>query len=261
LRRLVVLSQLALHAQAAAAALEFDVTSVRAFRPQPGQRAVTGPSCTGGRFVFSGAVLRPILWAYRIEDFQLFELPKWASSADEYFAIEAKASSAIMEDECRLMAQRLLADRFKLAVHRETREIPVYALVVGKNGIKKMKRATDSDEGLGGRITINGSPFQNALPPGTHGTSMEKLASILGGIIGLGLAPGEPQRPVIDKTGLEGLYRFSLDVGLGIRGTPPPDGFSDVFGSLREQLGLELQKRTESYDTVVIDHLEGADAN
>ena len=258
----VIAGQIVLHAQPVSSP-EFDVASVRAYNPQNGQRAQTAPSCIGGRFLASAPLETAILWAYKLKEFQLFDLPKWASSRDGYFAIEAKTSSAVTQDECRLMARKVLGDRFKLALHRETREIPVYELVASKNGTKAMKRAVDSDEGLGGRITINGSPLGGFVAPGSgiKGVSMDRLASMLDQLMVMSTPVDEVHRPVVDKTGLEGQYRFSLDIEIGMRGGPIPDGFSDIFTALRQQLGLELERRTEGFDVVLIDHLERPDPN
>lgn len=239
----------------------FEVTSVRSFRPATGQRAVTEPSCANGRYVSSGPLTRVMLWAYGIEDFQLSNAPSWTQNYDEYFAIEARSEAPVTLAECKAMVQDMLADRFKLAAHREMRDIPIYALIIGKNGIKGMKLARATDEGLGGRITVNGSAIQGAPPAGVNGVSMEKLASILRGFIDISLPPGEQQRPVVDRTGLEGLYRFNLDFGMGVRGSPPPDGFSDAFPAVRQQLGLELAQRTEPYPVLVVDQVERPDPN
>jgi uncharacterized protein (TIGR03435 family) len=73
-------------------------------------------------------------WAYGVRSFQVFGGPEWLKT--ELFEIQARAEHPSSEGQIKQMVQRLLADRFKLKLHRETREIPIYALVVGKNGPK-----------------------------------------------------------------------------------------------------------------------------
>ncbi len=136
-------------------------------------------------------------------------LPKWASGAEGVFDIEGKAAGPVTEAQCRLMLQALLTDRFKLAVHRETRTLPVAALVVAKGGPKpKLAKALDTDalqSDKDKRVFVNGTPAYASA----NGWSMAQLAEFL-----LRVYPG---RIVVDKTGLEGLYRFSLDYAV----TPP----------------------------------------
>jgi len=226
---------------------EFEVSSIKLFQRQAGQRPIQALSCMNGRFLATYESVPPIVrWAYNIEDFQIYEMPKWASDAPYvFFDIEAKAASDTTEAQYRLMVQKLVAERFKLVAHREMRSVPAYALAVGKNGIK-MKLATPADEGLGAKITINGSPMQ--APPGSSkdlappiGFTMAQLIGVL--TLPLGIPPpGEQCRPIVDKTGLQGQYRFSLDFGMGVAGFPMPDGFTDVFTAVRQQLGLELQQ-------------------
>jgi uncharacterized protein (TIGR03435 family) len=99
-------------------------------------------NCSGGRFVSSGVPLKIVIeWAYDIRTD--FSVPDWASFGGERYSVEAKADGPVSMAQCRLMTQNLLEDRFKLKF-RETKEMPVYALVLGKNGSKLREVAVDS---------------------------------------------------------------------------------------------------------------------
>ncbi len=234
----------------------FAVTSVKVNTMDPRQRRSEGPSCSNGRFVALGAGLRgTIMWAFNITQiYQVAGMPQWVEArgpnARATFDIEAKAEGPLSEDQCKLMVQKLLADRFKMAARLEMRELQVYDLVVGKNG-PKIKKAADSDKGPGVHVTINGSPagIGNAQP---QGISMQELARFFTGPF--------LEHPVLDKTGLEGLYRISLDFAWLPRGAPPGDS-ADLFTAVQQQLGLKLEDHKEPLETVVIDHLERPDAN
>jgi uncharacterized protein (TIGR03435 family) len=150
------------------------------------------------------------------------------------------------------MIQSILADRFKLSTHKETRIDAVYELTVAKDGAK-LKKA-EADDKLGRRIG----------------------RGILGGTMPLPvLAASLSQsldRPVVDKTDLSGNYTFTLtytpEIGQAARfGAPAPDapptesGPPSIFTALREQLGLELKSARGPVDVLVIDHAEKPDAN
>ena len=142
----------------------FDVTSVKPNRLEPRQTRLEFGCSANGRFVSFGQGLRlALLWAYDIKPYQFAGLPAWVDSADARFDIEAKTEKPVSQDQCRVMVQALLADRFKLATHREAKALPVYALVVAKNG-PKFKKATPG--GPDAKITVNGSPVRVGVPVG-----------------------------------------------------------------------------------------------
>jgi uncharacterized protein (TIGR03435 family) len=196
-----------------------------------------------------------IFSAYSIlMDNQVSGMPAWASSAQ--FAVEAKMdadtaaelgklSDKDRKKQLQLMLQALLADRFKLRVHHETRELPVYALVVAKGGLKIKESPANEENGESvGRGQLTG-----------QGMQIGSLAMSLSGIVG---------RLVVDKTGLTGKYDAKLqwtpDDERGITQTngvtPPADSRPSIFTALQEQLGLKLESSKEPVDTIVIDHLE-----
>lgn len=236
----------------------FEVTSVKVNTESRRDRHTEFGCAPNGRFVSLGQYLSSaILFAYNLKPFQVPEWPKLASDPDAIFDIEAKAAGPVSEDQCRLMVRALFADRFKMDARLEKRELPVYALVVAKNG-PKMQKVTASDTQSGVKITINGS-FQNPqnLVPADGkpvlGMSMARLAQLLGGMPFM-------EHPVVDRTGLEGLYKVTLDFNVKFPNAPPSDT-PDMFNAVEPQLGLKLEERKEPIDVLVINHLERPDSN
>ena len=152
------------------------------------------------------------------------------------------------------MLQTLLADRFKLLVHRETKELDVYSLVIGKNGPKLQEAKEEERTGatpvvgpLGLRWTFLKMPMAGGL--------VNFLANTL-------------DSPVLDKTELKGFYDFKLEYTdprfqrPGSGGTPQSlDAPPDLFGALQEQLGLKLEKKKGPGEVLVVDHAEKASEN
>ena len=142
------------------------------------------------------------------------------------------------------MLQGLLADRLQLKIHRETKEMPAYELVILKNG-HKLKQAT-ADPGAH-TIWNSGSPerYQGKK------VSMAELIFLLRVQTG---------RPVIDKTGLTGIYDFELIWSAGDPLPPDAPGPS-IFTAVQQQLGLKLEPARASFSIVVIEHAERPSAN
>jgi len=171
----------------------------------------------------------------------------------------ANQMKALSRDQRRLlnqqMVQQLLADRFKLAVHRETKELPAYALVVAKSGPK----LTATKDTGGGKGTSSGDGHLTAT-----GLTMARLAQTLTQILSRELG-----RVVIDKTGIVGEYDLSLTwtpddrsaaAANTSKDTPDLPGPS-IFTALQEQLGLKLESTKAPVETLVIDHIEEPSAN
>jgi len=174
-----------------------------------------------------------ILWAFSVTDAQVSG-PSWLDS--ERFDITAKTESGKPEPR---MLQAVLAERFKLAVHRETKEQTLYELVVAKNGVKLKKSDPGEDDMTSRRGHLTATR-----------ASMQRLASFLGGPnVRLG-------RPVVDKTGLDGVFDFTLDW------TPDSDAEKSaghapsIFVALQEQLGLRLEARKGPVEVLIVDHVE-----
>jgi uncharacterized protein (TIGR03435 family) len=225
-------------------AARFEVTSVKA-NNLPDRESPVQFGCSNGRFVSLGLGLRSaLLWAYKIEYFQLPDVRTGLNLDAAHFDIEARAGGAVSEDECRKMVQSLLADRFKLAVHYEVRPIRVYALVIARGGPKMTKVTAEvKDPGIG--VMINGR-LRNG--PST-GYSMAALPSLLGRWT-------SSDAPVVDRTGLQGFYKISVEITVG----SPPGETTDIF-TVAQQLGLRAEDRKEPFQVLVIDHLENPDPN
>jgi uncharacterized protein (TIGR03435 family) len=226
------------------AAPAFEVTSVKRNTIPPNERR-NEKSCSGGRFVFRGGnVSTYVTWAYQLTVFPAFGLPEWAASRDYVYDIEAQAEGDVSEDQCRLMLQTLLADRFKLKVHWEARETPVFALVLAKGGPKMQKVATPASF----TTRISGGKVQMRTSELT-GWSMDLLAQAL---VAAGL-----DRPVVNGTGIEGVYKFDLEFR---RESASEDVGPDVRTALGK-LGLQLEARKELIKRLVVDHVEAPDEN
>ena len=195
--------------------------------------------------------------AYQVEDFQILGAPGWLDS--DRFDIEAKAVGDPPRSQVLLMLQSLLADRFKLALHRETRELPVYELMLAKSGPKFKEKPCVGQPGpdnpCGGFTgSLRGMLVGRVVPT-------RELAEALATLL---------NRSVLDKTGLTGNYDFDLNWtpdGATIRGpgdpdAPPPDpNGPSIFTAVQEQLGLELKSAKGPVEVLVIDHAEKPDAN
>ena len=144
----------------AQAPLRFDVASVRPVDDSKGYRL----TCQGGRqFEAANSLRNLVYFAYEPGDAQrqIVGGPPWIDSRDPLFAVEAKPPSPpVSSEDCRKMVQTLLAERFKLALHKETREMPVYALVVGGRGSKLHEAGPEEPKGLTTNILINGDTLQ-----------------------------------------------------------------------------------------------------
>jgi len=137
--------------------------------------------------------------------------------------------------QCRIMVQALLQARVQLKLHRETKETPVYALVVGTGG-SQLSAPEDGVFMQGRKVSVKGwEPWM--------------LASTLGSLPAVG-------RPVIDKTGLTGLFGFHLDYA-----SRPDDDRPDIFTAVQQQLGLKLEPSRAPIETIVIDQLEKPSEN
>lgn len=159
-------------------------------------------------------------------------------------------------DQRRAMLQQLLADRFRLVVHHETKQFPLYALVIAKHGpLFKKTREEDLQRSPQWGVMCRHTRSRRGVLEMT-GCSMTALAS------SLDMANGDLGRKVVDKTGLAGYYDFKLNWTPMIANRETAndaievDSGPSIFTALKEQLGLELKPITGPLDTIVIDHVE-----
>ncbi len=218
----------------------FEVASIK---PHPADLRDSRPqaNCSpGGRFVSTGLPVRYLVeWAYDIRT--EFSVPGWAEPSGERYDVDAKSSAPVSQAECRLMAQVLLEERFQLKLHRETKEVPVYALVVAKGGSKLHEVKPDSVAADG--VWLRGRKTSS------KGWEPWMIAGTLASLPDVG-------RPVSDKTGLKGLFEFRLDFSAGANDDRP-----NIFSAIQDQLGLKLEASKGPVEFVVIDHLEKPSAN
>jgi uncharacterized protein (TIGR03435 family) len=241
----------------AAQSITFEVASIRLDRSDTGA-ASFGFGAKGNRFTASNVPLKMLIgYAYGIRQEDIFDAPAWLGS--EHYDIEAEVSEAdadwlhkLSPEKQMLLLKPLLEDRCSLRVHRETRMLPVYALVVARNG-PKIKEAYPGEtypdgfkapDGVARPGTFSMSPGQlifQALP-------ISRLAEML-------------SRPldtrVVDKTSLAGKYDFTL------RWAPDenPASGPSIFTAIQEQLGLRLESAKLPVECLVIDHVERPSPN
>jgi uncharacterized protein (TIGR03435 family) len=186
-----------------------------------------------------------IRWAYGVQDYQISG-PGWLAS--QRYDIAANAPGQVSGEEMRLMMQKLLADRFKLTLHRESKELPIYAMVAGKKrgGLQPTAGGESSMIPAGGALV-----FRNY--------SMTEFAERLA------TRPFKLDRVVLDKTGLDGTFDFSLKFadnegnlkhtleGMEQGGA---DQFASMFTILREQLGLNFRAQKAPVESLVVEGAE-----
>jgi uncharacterized protein (TIGR03435 family) len=219
----------------------FEAASIK---PHPGVIIISSdPAVTGNRVTATASQLADIIYtAFNVRRDQVVGLPGWAAS--EHYDLEAAAGHAITVEQMRAMLRTLLAERFHLQVHRETREIPIYSLVLTKNGPKLKESAADETAHFS--VRGNGASMLMVVAKGT----MAQLASRLSGN-GAG-------RPVIDKTGLTGIYSFRME---WVNDTAAVADLPSLPVALQEQLGLKLEPAKGPAEFIVVDHVERPSAN
>jgi uncharacterized protein (TIGR03435 family) len=217
----------------------FEVASIKLHPYVPGPLSVTGGVTSAGVRLTNATLKNCITKAYGVPPYLISGGPGWLAS--ERYDIDAKAATAAPRAQLMLMLQTLLEDRFQLKVHLETKEQPIYALVVAKNG-PKIHPVKDEDD-----MEINGNSHQFTA----RQVSMQEFAGALARQFG---------SPVQDMTGLKGVYDFALD--LAPEGSVADDGPSpSIFAALQEQLGLRLEARKGPMEVLVVDRAERASQN
>ena len=271
----------------------FEVASVKPSNPNP-----TGPLGATpyvlpalGRLTTQNTTLRILVMAaYQKQPFQIVGGPPWFNA--DKFDINAKAADgSLTTDQMLELLKTLLADRFKLKLHPETREVPIYALVLARGNGRmgpKMKASTDNcpdykvqqqhqlealaKGGIGALAAATSKPEEpcsiTGVPQTTPGAIGMKLRGQTMDLLTL-LLTQLTGRPVVDKTGLKGLYDYEVtidlqtlmriyaDLGVNIPGLPanPPEGPS-LMTSLQEDLGLKLDSQRGPGEVLVIDSAE-----
>jgi uncharacterized protein (TIGR03435 family) len=250
---------------------QFDAASVKVAEGTPSSFNLPSGRSDPGRIDYhligvQGLVLK----AYPVEGYQVV-WPAWVGNQPTFYDVSATMPAGTTKEQLQLMLQGLLADRFKLSSHWETRDLKVYALEVATSGLKihKSEHPPDPDalylgpyaDNRGWRLTSKPSQAvaeAAGIEPDKSGYTIRQLINFFR----LNL-----DRPFVDMTGLEGYY----DIDLLVERDPPPDdggapsapgsgavGWSNsaFFSAMKKQLGLHVEKKALPTRMLVIDHLE-----
>jgi bla regulator protein blaR1 len=248
-------------AQEASERPRFEVASIKPNVSNDGRVSV---GASGSRYTATGVSLALLIRnAYRVQEFQIIGAPSWAESDrfDIVATMPAESNPAPVGPGAlsrqALMMQALLEERFHLVVRKETRDMPVYALVTARADRAfgpSLRRSTDSTN-------------SSTVAPGSirlRGQTMAQFATALSFLTNTGSSLG---RLIVDRTGLEGNYDVDLhftpdripNFGPGgpPQGLPPidPDAAS-IYAAMREQLGLKLDAQRAPVDVIVVDRVE-----
>jgi uncharacterized protein (TIGR03435 family) len=246
---------------------KFEVASVKANKSGNQLQGIAVPG--GGRFTATNVPLRSLITAaYRLQDYQLLDLPAWASS--ERYDIAAKTEENIGGASIWPLVRTLLEDRFQLNSHTETRDFPLYALVVSKPG-----RLAESERSCAppppgppsppeaGKLACGGMFM---FPNGANGIRINGAKAPIEPL--LGLLSRLTGRPVLNKTGLAGKYdidlQFAADPNQSVAAqeAPPADANgSSLFTALQDQLGLKLESQKGPVEVLIVDHVERPSEN
>jgi len=239
-----------------AQAPEFDAASMKASSGGGRKSMTASPS----RITFNNVTMRDCLMtAYDVKDYQISG-PDWmrterfdivatipAAASEDQAAESTMPGSVVLTGTMRLMLQKLLTDRFRMTIHREQRDLPVYAMVVGKNGTKLKDTENPGKSSFrmnGGSVAFTSVTVQELID------DMSQMRS------------AEMDRPVVDNTGLKGRYDFTVT----LFGTQDEmmaalnkgDFGTSIFTLIQEQLGLKLEPQKLPLDMVIVDKAEKA---
>lgn len=221
------------------AAQTFEVASVRPSAYQSADGESNGheslDTSPDGLTMRSITLERAIEWAYQVQGFQIN-----GNLGVDRFDITAKAAGPVPVATLRAMLESLLAERFQLALHRESKQMSTLVLVVGKGG-PKVRASPVEERGV----------FQTsgATMTAEHATMAELTLRLSGPL----------RTPVVDKTGMTGHYDFKIDLMpyfAGGKAGQAPDMIDIAGSALREELGLNLESHKELIEVLVIDHVE-----
>lgn len=195
-----------------------------------------------------------ITFAYSMNPSEVVNGPGWLDTKYDIVAQPGGEGQPNLQ-QWQMMIQKLLAERFKLAYHREKKEGSIYALTVAKNGPKLLAPSTGDPKGL-----------PNLAMP-ARGRFRARNATMLDFA---GELQGWQDRPVVDRTGIQGRYDFGLswtpdgDQASRMSGSPAPRDSNetpDLFTAIQEQLALRLESSKGFIDVMVIDHVERPSEN
>jgi uncharacterized protein (TIGR03435 family) len=261
-----------------APAYKFDAASIK---PNKSDIFSFRPGFTVDGYRASNVTVQSLIReAYGVDEYALSGIPDWLNS--ERYDVEAKMDQSIADALSKLtpaqlklaqqqMLQMLLAERFNLKVHRETKDEPVYFLVAGKNGPKLQDAKTRNTSTL---LSADGTAPRDKeqwqMVPGSEGDQKIRALSTTMKSLGNWLTR-QLSRPVLDQTGLTGTYDFTLEWTTNTASTSSPDASnavtlpgipgSSLFTALQQQLGLKLEPGKSPIEVLMIDHAERPSGN
>jgi uncharacterized protein (TIGR03435 family) len=228
----------------------FEVASITPCKPgtpePPGEHAgMVQFVYPGGRFTAKATTVKFLIeWAYGILPAQHSGGPSWMDN--DRFDIVAKAPGNATDDEMRLMAQQLLAERFNLKFHRETKEVPILVVSVGKTPPKLTVPKEGEKRGLKMMPQMN----ENQKMTGYHveGTrfSFAQLNQTFAWQLG---------RVLVDETGLKGDFNFAIDLPMD-EASPNPLDPTHILNAMRDQLGLVIKSQKGPVEFLVVDSVD-----
>lgn len=247
----------------------FESAKIHRFAPEPGGTGfpigVSGGPGTANpaRIVYTNCTLKDLVTlAYSVKDYQV-EAPAWMDSIGARFTIEATIPPAATQSQVNHMLQNLLAERFKLALHRETKASAVQELRVAGHGpkLKPASRDPKSRPGMLAELVAQDGARRITARSQTIDQLADQLSSPA-------LMAHQSGGPILNRTGLTGTYDFVLEYAataseldtMKRSGFPDAAGkaahLPDLSGALQQQLGLKLQSKEEPLEMLVVDHCE-----
>jgi uncharacterized protein (TIGR03435 family) len=219
----------------------FEVASVKVSTATPmGERVRPDAiSYTPGSVTMTGVTLKAaVQWAYHLQSIQI-NGPSWIDTGR--YDIVAKSPAAATSEQLRLMVRTLLTDRFKLAFHRETKEMPAYVVTIAKGGHKMTPSEGDGEM----QVKPTGKGVTVAFTHVTLSQLTEMASSPLEGV-------------VIDQTGLKGAWDFTLDPSSFIMNPPTDknDAINLIVQVLSDQVGIKVEQKKAAAELLVVDHAE-----
>ncbi len=242
---------IALHAQEAN--LIFEVASIRPTQETGGNSGINQKN--GGMSTHNAKVIQLLQFAYSVQNYQIIGGPGWMRT-DGYDIVAkfeqaegaVKLSSKAETAETKARLRSLLSDRFQLKLREESKELPIYAITIGKNGHKLKAVDVGAGASMHSSSQSNGNGSLSA-----QRTTLKGLGDLLGNVLG---------RPVTNETGLDGTFDFEMkwSADLGPTSSADQSGPS-IFTALQEQLGLKLESKKGPVPTFVIERLERPSEN
>jgi uncharacterized protein (TIGR03435 family) len=221
----------------------FEVASVKISDPgRQGNQTQWDP----GRLVVRGTSVKQLIqWAYQVTPLQISGGPSWLES--KRFDIEAEAEGSHTKDELFQMLQPLLANRYKLALHREAKEQSLYVLTTGTN----RSRLQDAQAGQPTFIDLRGTPLPD------NGLTLEVIGQSVSMPYLVNYLTGRFARVVVDRTGLKGEFDFKVQVALDEQDLSDKQAaVATAMSNAMPLLGLKVDSAKGPVEILVIDHVE-----